>query len=69
MKKILVLPGDGIGVEVADQTIRVIDHLNKKNNLNIEYEKELVGGASYDVYGEALTPAVLEKAKEDLSSE
>jgi isocitrate/isopropylmalate dehydrogenase len=30
MKKILVLPGDGIGVEVADQTIRVIDHLNKK---------------------------------------
>ena len=64
MKKILVLPGDGIGVEVADQTIRVIDHLNKKNNLNIEYEKELVGGASYDVHGEALTPAVLEKAKE-----
>ena len=64
MKKILVLPGDGIGVEVADQTIRVIDHLNIKNNLNIEYEKELVGGASYDVHGEALTPAVLEKAKE-----
>jgi 3-isopropylmalate dehydrogenase len=64
IKKILILPGDGIGVEVADQAIRVIDHLNSKNNLNIEYEKELVGGASYDVNGEPLTPAVLEKAKE-----
>ena len=39
MKKIVVLAGDGIGVEVADQTIRVIDHLKTKNNLNIEYEK------------------------------
>ena len=27
--KILVLPGDGIGVEVADQAIRVIDKLNE----------------------------------------
>ncbi|MDC0861911.1 3-isopropylmalate dehydrogenase [Alphaproteobacteria bacterium] len=63
-KKVLILPGDGIGVEVADQTIRVIDHLNFKNNLNVEYEKELVGGASYDINGEPLTQAVLEKAKQ-----
>ena len=59
--KILVLPGDGIGVEVADQTIRVIEKLNEQG-LNASYEKELVGGASYDVNGEPLTEAVLEKA-------
>ena len=59
--KILVLPGDGIGVEVADQTIRVIEKLNQQG-LNASYEKELVGGASYDVNGEPLTDAVLEKA-------
>ena len=59
--KILVLPGDGIGVEVADQTIRVIEKLNQQG-LNASYEKELVGGASYDVNGEPLTEAVLEKA-------
>jgi 3-isopropylmalate dehydrogenase len=64
MKKILVLPGDGIGVEVADQTIRVIDHLNTSNNLNVEYEKDLIGGASYDANGEPLTQHVLEKAKQ-----
>ena len=45
--KILVLPGDGIGVEVADQAIRVIEKLNEQG-LNASYEKDLVGGASYD---------------------
>ena len=61
--KILVLPGDGIGVEVADQAIRVIDKLNTLG-LNATYEKELVGGASYDANGEPLTSEVLEKAKQ-----
>ncbi len=60
--KILVLPGDGIGVEVADQAIRVIERLNEQG-LNASYEKDLVGGASYDVNGEPLTNSVLEKAK------
>ena len=60
--KILVLPGDGIGVEVADQAIRVIEKLNEQG-LNASYEKDLVGGASYDVNGEPLTSSVLEKAK------
>ncbi len=59
---ILVLPGDGIGVEVADQAIRVIEKLNEQG-LNASYEKDLVGGASYDVNGEPLTNTVLEKAK------
>ena len=61
--KILVLPGDGIGVEVADQAIRVIDKLNELG-LDATYEKELVGGASYDANGEPLTLEVLEKAKQ-----
>ena len=60
--KILVLPGDGIGVEVTDQAIRVIEKLNEQG-LNANYEKDLVGGASYDVNGEPLTNSVLEKAK------
>ena len=62
--KILVLPGDGIGVEVADQAIRVIEKLNQDFGLDAEFEKDLVGGASYDVNGEPLTAAVLEKAKQ-----
>ena len=49
-------------MEVADQTIRVIEKLNEQG-LDANYEKDLVGGASYDVNGEPLTEAVLEKAK------
>ena len=60
--KILVLPGDGIGVEVADQAIRVIEKFNAQG-LNASIEKDLVGGASYDVNGAPLTNSVLEKAK------
>ena len=60
--KILILPGDGIGVEVANQAIRVIEKLNE-DGLDANYEKDLVGGASYDANGEPLTAAVLEKAK------
>ena len=60
--KILVLPGDGICVEVANQAIRVIEKLND-HGLDAIYEKDLVGGASYDANGDPLTPAVLEKAK------
>ena len=62
--KILVLPGDGIGVEVAGQAIRVIEKLNQDFGLDAEFEKDLVGGASYDAHGEPLTAAVLEKAKQ-----
>ena len=60
--KILILPGDGIGVEVANQAIRVIEKLNE-DGLDANFEKDLVGGASYDANGEPLTAAVLEKAK------
>ena len=35
--KILVLPGDGIGVEVADQTIRVIEKLNEQGLDAVSY--------------------------------
>ena len=49
-------------MEVADQAIRVIEKLNEQG-LNASYEKDLVGGASYDVNGEPLTNSVLEKAK------
>jgi isocitrate/isopropylmalate dehydrogenase len=61
-------PHDGIGVEVADQAIRVIDKLNEQG-LNATYEKELVGGASYDANGEPLTLEVLEKAKQSVYGE
>lgn len=47
-KKLLVLPGDGIGREVMAQVMRVIDWLAKHRGLGFDVQDGLVGGAAYD---------------------
>ena len=42
--KIAVLPGDGIGPEIIDQALRVLDTL-KADGLAIECEVGAIGGA------------------------
>src|SRR5687767_7472895 len=37
-KKIAVVPGDGIGPEVIDAGMRVLDHVNEKRGLGLEFE-------------------------------
>lgn len=54
MKKIAVLPGDGIGPEVMDEAIKVLNAAKKKFNFEIETKDAYVGGAAIDNCGEAL---------------
>jgi 3-isopropylmalate dehydrogenase len=61
--KILVLPGDGIGVEVTNVSLDVLATLGKKYKIEFEFESELFGGASIDAHGVPVTKEVLEKAK------
>ena len=42
-KKILILPGDGIGSEAVDEVKKIIDIFNQKKIVNIEIEEEHVG--------------------------
>ena len=63
-KKIAVLPGDGIGIEIVAQAVKVLDCLNNDYNLNIEMEHALVGGSAYDESGSPLPEATLKLAKE-----
>ncbi len=58
-KKLLILPGDGIGVEVMAQVRRVIDWLAKKRNLEFELSEGLIGGAGFDACGTPLPPETL----------
>ena len=44
-KKLLVLPGDGIGQEVTASTVEVLNYLVDENNLDIEISYNDVGGA------------------------
>ncbi|MDP7488521.1 MAG: isocitrate/isopropylmalate family dehydrogenase, partial [Alphaproteobacteria bacterium] len=50
-KKLLLLPGDGIGPEVMAEMRRVIDWFGARQALSFEVEEDLVGGASYDERG------------------
>ena len=54
-QKLLLLPGDGIGVEVMAEVKRLITFLNKSGLAAIETEEDLVGGAAYDAQGKAIS--------------
>ena len=62
-KSLLILAGDGIGPEVMQQVIRVINWFNEHKQLDFEIHEDLVGGISYDEHGQPLTAKTLEKAK------
>jgi 3-isopropylmalate dehydrogenase len=49
-KKIAILAGDGIGPEVMQETLRVLDAIAKKFQHRFEYLQGLIGGQAYEVY-------------------
>ena len=61
--KIAVLPGDGIGPEIIDQALRVLDVL-KTDGMAIEYEAGAIGGAGYDEAGDPLPEGTVALARE-----
>ena len=61
-RKILLLPGDGIGPEVVRETKKVIDWFNKKKSLDFKIDQDLIGGASIDKHKLPITDEVFYKA-------
>lgn len=53
-KQIAVLPGDGIGQEIADGAIRVLEVVAKKFGHAFTFEKGLIGGCAIDETGSPL---------------
>ena len=58
-RTLMVLPGDGVGPEVVNETLRVVDWLAKNKTISFNIKEGLVGGASYDKYGTPLTDETL----------
>ena len=58
-RTLMVLPGDGVGPEVVNETLRVVDWLGKNKNISFNIKVGLVGGASYDKHGTPLTDETL----------
>jgi len=61
-KKLLVLPGDGIGPEIIAQALKVLARLQRDFGLDIEIEHDLVGGAAYEAHGRPLSDETLKRA-------
>ena len=62
-KKIIVLPGDGIGPEIVTEAIKVLKKIAEVYNHNFEIEYCDFGGASIDKFDVPLTNETLEKCK------
>ena len=63
-RKILLLPGDGIGPEVIAEVRKTINWFNEKKSLDFEIDEDLAGGCSYDKHGTPITDEVFYKALE-----
>ena len=61
-KRLLILPGDGIGPDCMAQVRRVIDWLAARRAVVFEVEEDLVGGAAIDAHGVPLAEATLKAA-------
>ena len=61
--KILVLPGDGIGPEITDATLHVLDRANARYKLGLEWQREEIGLGPLKKHGSTLPEAVMEAAR------
>jgi isocitrate dehydrogenase len=62
-KKICVLPGDGIGPEIATVAVEVLKAAGAAEGVSFEFEEALIGGAAIDAVGEPYPAATFEACK------
>lgn len=68
MKRIAVIPGDGIGPEVIREARRVLDALNKASNLELEFTEFDWGAEKFLNDGVTLPPGALEMLSEEFDA-
>lgn len=61
--KIAILPGDGIGPEIINEAVKVLECLQQDYDLQVDIEQAAVGGAGYDESGHPLPEATLALCK------
>jgi len=61
-KRLLVLPGDGIGPEVMREVRRIIDWMDHRRSVSFSIEEGLVGGAALDATGHPCPDVTVERA-------
>ena len=62
--KLLVLPGDGIGPEITEATVAVLDAVSDRFGLGIAYEFRDIGFKTYETHGTTMPDGILARARE-----
>jgi len=52
--KIALIKGDGIGPEIIEEAVKVLDAVASCFDFDFEYEEALMGGCAYDIIGDPL---------------
>ena len=58
-KKIVILPGDGIGPEIVEAAVRVIETVGERFGHAFALDRRLIGGCAYEAYGQCLPDETL----------
>ena len=61
--KITLLKGDGIGPEIVNQAVKVLDKAAEKFDFTVEYDEALLGGCAIDATGVPLPQETIDKCK------
>jgi 3-isopropylmalate dehydrogenase len=62
-KKVLMLPGDGIGPEVMGEVRRVMDWMESNCQVSFDTEEDIIGGCCIDTHGIPMKDETVEAAK------
>lgn len=62
--KIALIKGDGIGPEIIDEAVKVLDAVASTEGFELKYKEALMGGIAYDVHGDPLPQETISTAME-----
>lgn len=60
---IAVIKGDGIGPEIVDEAIKVLNAVSKKSKFELNYKEYLMGGCAYEAVGTPIPDETIEGSK------
>ena len=60
--KITLIKGDGIGPEIIDEAVKVLDAVASCCELDFSYDEALMGGIAYDITGDPLPQETITKS-------
>ncbi len=60
--KIALIKGDGIGPEIIDEAVKVLDAVASCSDFDFSYDEALMGGIAYDITGDPLPQETISKS-------